>query len=107
MKVPSGDVNAVAFYAYCEPDEAMPLKDVIRTGQQEDLRAAGVIVGESTSFTTPVGRVSLDEEGLFSILVNAKAVLWIPSRAMDLKVRLMVRVHTKEAGYRGVAANLQ
>lgn len=60
-----------------------------------------------TSFTTSVRRASLDEEGLFHIVVDGKAVLWIPSQAMDLQVRLMVFVYMQKGGHRGVTETLQ
>lgn len=58
----------------------------------------------SISFTTRMGRASLDVGGLFRIVLDAKAVLLIPPQVMDLQVRLMLCAHMKEAGQRGVAA---
>lgn len=65
------------------------------------------MVAVSSSFTTPVSRASIVEEGLFRMAVDGKVILWIPSEAINLEVRLMVYAHMKEAGHRGVAATLQ
>ena len=50
---------------------------------------------------------TVDNEGLFRLQVNGRAVLWIPGGAKHLQVRLMVRAHMKEAGHRGAVPTLE
>ena len=56
---------------------------------------------------TDDGQVTLDDEGLFRLQINGRAVLWIPGGAKKLQVRLMVCAHKKKAGHRGAVATLQ
>ena len=53
---------------------------------------------------TDDGEITLDDEGLFRLQVNGRAVVWIPGRAKKLQVRLMVCAHMKEAGHRNAVA---
>ena len=56
------------------------------------------------SFESAVGHVVLDDEGLFRIHARGRHVLWIPDSDKQLQVRLMICVHMRDAGHRGVAA---
>lgn len=56
---------------------------------------------------TESGRAVLDDEGLFRIDVDGRAVLWIPGDAKKLQTRLMVCAHMKDAGHRGTVATFQ
>lgn len=91
-------MRVVEVYARNEPDEATPSKDVIRTAQQEDHRAGGAMVAASNALTSPVGRASLDAEGLFPMVVDATAVVWIPSQANNFQARFMICTHMRAPG---------
>ena len=56
---------------------------------------------------TDDGEITLDDEGLFRLQVNGRAVVWIPGRAKKLQVRLMVCAHMKGTGHRGSVVTLQ
>ena len=70
VTVPSASVRAYAAYATSEPDGTLPSKQPIRDVHQATL-AAG-----STSFSTDDCQVILDDEGLFRLQVNGRALLY-------------------------------
>ena len=74
---------AVAVFAPCDPDDSMPSKDVVRNAQRKARGAAGVDV---PAFDAAVGRVVLDDEGLFRVHVRGRHVLWIPDSDQQLQV---------------------
>lgn len=75
------DLRAIAFYVRSKPHDAMSSKNLIRKTQQRDRRAGEAMVAMSCSFLTCEGRASLDEEVLFRIVVDSKAVSSISSQA--------------------------
>eukprot|EP00752_Nemacystus_decipiens_P007839 g7004.t1 len=85
----------------------MPSKQAVQSVQQESRAKLGPPHAEASSFSTSLGLVGRDEEGLYRVSVGGRDVLWIPSDAQDLQVRLMVSGHMNEAGHRGTAATLQ
>ena len=82
VTVPSVSVRASAVYAASEPDETLPCKQAIRDGQQASRANLGTLASVATSLITDDGQVTLNDEGLFRLQVNGRAVLWIP-RAVD------------------------
>ena len=59
--------------------------------------ALSAMVDGVSSFTTPVGRATKDNEGLFRVGLDVGDVLWIPEQAKKIQARLMVCAHMKEA----------
>lgn len=66
----------------------------------------GVSPESESSFTVSIGGVVEDDEGLYRLVIDGQNVLWIPDDAKELRLRLMVCAHMKEAGHRGSAATL-
>lgn len=99
-------MRAVPVYVRSKPDEMTPLKDAIRQMQRQDRKKGGATVVASTSFTIILllGELSWSRMDCFVVVVDGLAILWIPSRTKYLQVRLMVCVHMKHTGHRGVAA---
>ena len=58
------------------------------------------------SYESAVGLAVLDDEGLFCIHARGRHVLWIPDSDKQLKVRLMICAHMRDAGHHGAAATL-
>ena len=56
---------------------------------------------------TPYGTATADAEGLLCVLNQGRRVLWIPEDADELKKRLPVCAHMKDAGHHGVDATLE
>lgn len=54
----------------------------------------------------PIGCAALDE-GLCRMPVKNGSVLWIPEQKRVVQARLMVCAHTREVGYRGMAATIR
>ena len=65
------------------------------------------MVSGASSFTTPVGRATKSNEGLFRVGLDGRDVLWIPEQAKEMLTQLMVCAHMKDAGHLGVVATLQ
>ena len=65
------------------------------------------MVSGASSFTTPVGRATKDNDDLFHVGLDGRDVLWISEQAKEMKTRLMVCAHIKDAGHRRIVATLQ
>ena len=65
------------------------------------------MVSGASSFPTPVGRATKDNEHLFYVGLDGRHVLWIPEQAKEMQTRLKVYAHMKDAGHRRVVATLQ
>ena len=104
LTVPLVSVSASAVYAASTPDKTFPSKQVIRDAQQASRANLGTCC---VGYVVHVDQVSLDDERLFRLPVNERAVLWIPGGATQLQVRLIACAHTKKADHRGAAATLQ
>ena len=100
-------MRAVAVFASSAPDETMQSKDAIREVQQQARAGSGAMVSGASSFTTPVGRATKDNEDLFRVGLDGRDVLWIPEQAKEMQTRLMVCAHMEDAGHWGVVAVLQ
>ena len=98
--VPPVAVRAVAVFASSMPDETMPSKDAVHEVQQQARAGSGAIFSGVSSFTTPVGRATNDNEDLFRVVLDGRDLLWIPEQANKMQTRLMVCTHMKEAGHR-------
>ena len=75
VTVPSLSVRASAVYAASEPDETLPSKQAIRDAKQASRANLGTLDSGATSFMTDDGQVALNDEGLFRLQVNGRAVL--------------------------------
>ena len=73
VNVPAVVVRAVAVFVISAPDEAMPSKDAIREVEQQARADLSIMVSGASSFTTPVGRATKDNENLFRV---GKKVKW-------------------------------
>ena len=62
-------------YAAREPDETLPSKQAIRDAKQASRANLGTLDSGATSFMTDDGQVALNDEGLFRLQVNGRAVL--------------------------------
>ena len=107
VNVPVVAVRAVAVFANSAPDEIMPSKNAIREVQQQARAGLSAMVIGISSFTSPVGRETKDNEDLFRPGLNSRDVLWILEQAKDIQTRLMVCAHMKDAGHWGVVTALQ
>ena len=107
VHVSAVDMRAVAVFASCAPDETMPSKDAIREVRQQARSGLIIMVSGASSFTTPVGRATMDTEDSFRVGLDGRDVLWIQEQAKELQKRLMVFAHMEDTGYRGVVAALQ
>ena len=65
------------------------------------------MVSGASSFTTPIGRATKDNEDLFRVGLDSRDLLWIPEQVKGMQTWLIVYAHIKDAGHRGVAATLQ
>ena len=101
VNVPAMAVRTVAVLASSTPHETLPSKDAIREVQQQARVSLGAITSGASSFTTPVGRATKDNEDLFCVGLDGRDVLWIPEQAKEMQTRLMVCSHMKDAGHRG------
>ena len=50
-----------------------------------------------SSFTTPNGRATRDNEDMFRVGLDGRDALWIPEQAQKMQMRLMVYAHMKDA----------
>ena len=100
-------LSLVIYCPHSELDETLPSKQAIRDAQQASRATLGMLAAAATSFMTDDGQVTLDDEGLFRVQVNGRAVVWIPVGTKKLQVRLIVCAHMKEAGHRGAVDILQ
>ena len=107
LNVPSVSARTSAVHASSEPDDTLPSKQAIWDAQQVPRANLGTLAAGATSFMTGDSQVTLDDEGLFRLQGNARALLWISEGAKELQLRLMVCAHMKEAGHRGAVATLQ
>ena len=92
VNVPAVAVRAVTVFASSAPDETMPSKEAIHEVQQQTRPGFGAMVSGTSSF---------------SVGLDGRYMLWISEQANEMQTRLMVCVHTKDAGHRGVVATLQ
>ena len=67
-------VRAVMVFGRNALDETMPSKDEIREVQQQTRAGSRVIVSGASSFTTPVGRATKDNEDLFRMGLDGRDV---------------------------------
>ena len=95
IKVPAVAVRAVAVFASSAPDETMPSKDAVREVQQQARAGLSSMVNGASSFTTPVGRATKDNEDLFRVGLDGQDVLGIPEQAKEMQTRLMVCAHNE------------
>ena len=65
------------------------------------------MVSSASSFTTPIGRATKDNEDLFRVELDGREVWWIPEQAKEMQTRLMVCLQINEAGHRGIVATFQ
>ena len=72
---PAVVVQAVAVFASSAPDETMPSKDAIREVQQQARASLGAMVSGASSFTTPIGRATKDNEDLFRVGLGVRDLL--------------------------------
>ena len=107
VNVLTGAMRTVAVFVSSAPDETMPSKDAFREVQQQARAGSGVMVRRASSFTTPVGRATKDNEGLFRVGLDGRDVWWIPEQAEEMQTRLMVCAHMKDAKHRGVVVTSQ
>ena len=90
------------------PDETLPSKDAICEVQQQARAGLGAMVSGASSFTTPVGHATEDNDDLFRVGLDGRGdVLWILEQAKEMQTRLMVCVYMKGAGHRGVGVTPQ
>ena len=75
VTVSSVSVRTSAVYAASEPDETLPSKQAIRDAKQASRANLGTLDSGATSFMTDDGQVALNDEGLFRLQVNGRAVL--------------------------------
>ena len=85
----------------------MPSKQAVQNVQLASREKLDAPHASAPSFSTSLGLVVRDDEGLYRVSVGGGDVRWIPDDAQDLQVRLMVSGHMNEAGHRGTAATLQ
>ena len=90
-------MRAVAVFASSMPDENVSSKDAIREVQQQARAGLNAMVSGASSFTTPVGRATKDNEDLFRAGLDGQDVLWFPEQAKEIQTRLMVYAHMKDA----------
>ena len=100
-------VWAVAVYASSAPDETMPSKNTTLDVQQQARAGLSAMVIGISSFTSPVGLATKDNEDLFCVGLDGQDVLWILEQAKEIQTRLMVCAHMKDAGHWGVVTALQ
>ena len=93
VTVSSVSVCASGVHASSEPGETLPSNQAIRNVQQASRATLGTLVAGATCMTDD-GQVPLDDEGLFRLQVNGRAVLWIPGGAKTLQVRLICLLYT-------------
>ena len=72
---PAVAVWAVAVLASSVPDEIMPSKDAICEVQQQARADLGTMVSGASSFTTPIGRATKDNDDLFHVGLDVRDVL--------------------------------
>ena len=81
-------MQAVAVFASSARDEAMPSKDAIQGVQQQARAGSEAMFSGNSSFNTPVGRATKDNEDLFRVGLEGRDVLWIPEQAGEMQSRL-------------------
>ena len=87
LTVPAVSVHASAVYAASEPDETLPSKQAIRDAHHALRANLGTLGGWwATLLMTDNGQVTLDDEELFRLQANGRAVLWIPGEAKKFQV---------------------
>ena len=75
VNVPAVAVRAVAVITNSAPDETMPSENAIREVHQQARAGSGAMVSGASSFTTPVGRATKDNEDLFHVGLDGRDVL--------------------------------
>ena len=73
--MPAVAVQAVVVFASGATDETMPSKDAICEVQQQARDGLSVMDSGASSFTTPVGRETKDNEDLFRVGLDGRDVL--------------------------------
>ena len=99
---PSGEAVRVCYVQVPEvgPDPTLPDKQAVKQVQ-------AAIGAGAQAVDTPYGTATVDAEGLLRVVHQGRRVLWIPEAADELKKRLLVCAHMKDAGHRGVDATLE
>ena len=103
VRVPDLPVRAVAVLGPGDHGNSMPSKGVARQAQQKALATDGT---EMYYYESAVSLAVLDDAGSFRIHARGRHVLWISDSDKQLKVRLMICAHMRDARHRGVAATL-
>ena len=97
-----GRLESVAVHSPCDADDSLPSVDVIRAAQGKAVADLGDNLRSFPTFC----QVTLADDDLFRVRVGNGDVLWIPCGVKALQVRLMVCVHMRSAGHRGVSPTL-
>ena len=95
-------VRLVAVHSPHDADDSLPSVDVIRAAQGKAVADLGDNLRSFPTFC----QVTLADDDLFRVRVGNGDVLWIPCGVKALQVRLMVCVHMRSAGHRGVSPTL-
>lgn len=97
-------MQVLAVHAPTHPYDSPSSKKILRVAQQLALIQEGIRVSNTNSFQVPAGTAVLDSASLFRATIGGSRVLWIPEQARDLKSRLIICPHMREAGQRRIAA---
>ena len=101
-------VRTVTVFESSAPIENMSSKDAIREVQQQARAGLSAnMVSGASSFTTPVGRATKDNENLFRVGLDGRDVLCISEQAKEMKTQLVVCAYMKGTGHQELVAILQ